>query len=130
MSLSIGKHIYKLLTESEKLNRMVGNRIFADSTKTETVFPFVLYKRNSLTPAYTKDRYGIGDAVTVEIVVASDKYLISVDIIEEVRKALERKRGVYDNFKVVDAKLIGANEDFIEDTFIQSLTFSIDTVTI
>ena len=93
----------------------------------ETSFPFVIYKRNSLTPEYTKDRYGTGDTVSVEIVVASDNYLNSVTIAEEVRKSLENKRGSYDNFDVIDSKLISANEDFIEDTFIQSLVFSFKT---
>lgn len=87
----------------------------------------MIYKRNSLTPEYTKDRYGTGDTVSVEIVVASDNYLNSVTIAEEVRKSLENKRGSYDNFDVIDSKLISANEDFIEDTFIQSLVFSFKT---
>ena len=122
MSLSIGAHVYKKLSDSTELAKLVSDKIYAISTKTETSFPFVIYKRNSLTPEYTKDRYGTGD-----IVVASDNYLNSVTIAEEVRKSLENKRGSYDNFDVIDSKLISANEDFIEDTFIQSLVFSFKT---
>ena len=88
---------------------------------------FVIYKRSSLVPEYTKDRYGTGDAVSVEIAVASDNYLNSITIAEEVRKALENKRGSYDSFDVIDAKLMSADEDFIEDTFIQRLVFSFKT---
>ena len=123
MSLSIGAHVYKKLSDSTELAKLVSDKIYAISTKTETSFPFVIYKRNSLTPEYTKDRYGTGDTVSVEIVVASDNYLNSVTIAEEVRKSLES----YDNFDVIDSKLISANEDFIEDTFIQSLVFSFKT---
>ena len=97
MSLSIGAHVYKKLSDSTELAKLISDKIYAISTKTEISFPFVIYRRNSLT------------------------------IAEEVRKALENKRGQYDNFNVIDAKLISANEDFIEDTFIQSLVFSFKT---
>ena len=127
MSISISAHIYKKLSDSAELAKLVGNKIYAISTKTETSFPFVIYKRSSLIPEYTKDRYGTGDTVSVEIVIASDNYLNSVTIAEEIRKSLENKRGKYDNFDVIDAKLVSADEDFIEDTFIQRLVFSFKT---
>ena len=127
MSLSIGAHVYKKISNSTELVKVISDKIYAISTKTEISFPFVIYRRNSLVPEYTKDRYGTGDTVSVEVAVASDNYLNSVTIAEEVRKALENKRGQYDNFNVIDAKLISANEDFIEDTFIQSLVFSFKT---
>ena len=124
MSLSIGAHVYKRLSDSTELAKLVTDKIYAISTKTETSFPFVIYKRSSLVPEYTKDRYGTGDTVSVEVVVASDNYLNSITIAEEVRNALENKRGSYDSFDVIDAKLMSADEDFIEDTFIQCLVFS------
>ncbi|WP_308744819.1 DUF3168 domain-containing protein [uncultured Bacteroides sp.] len=127
MSLSIGAHVYKRLSDSTELAKLVSDKIYAISTKTETSFPFVIYKRSSLVPEYTKDRYGTGDTVSVEVVVASDNYLNAVTIAEEVRKALENKRGQYDNFNVIDANLMSADEDFIEDTFIQHLVFSFKT---
>lgn len=126
MSLSIGAHVYKKLSDSTELAKLVTDKIYAISTKTETSFPFVIYKRNSLTPEYAKYNT-TGDTVSVEIVVASDNYLNSVTIAEEVRKSLENKRGSYDNFDVIDSKLISADEDFIEDTFIQRLVFSFKT---
>ena len=127
MSLSIGAHVYKKLSDSTELAKLISDKIYAISTKTEISFPFVIYRRNSLVPEYTKDRYGTGDTVSVEVAVASDNYLNSVTIAEEVRKALENKRGQYDNFNVIDAKLMSADEDFIEDTFIQRLVFSFNT---
>ena len=127
MFFYFGPHVYKKLSDSTELAKLISDKIYAISTKTEISFPFVIYRRNSLVPEYTKDRYGTGDTVSVEVAVASDNYLNSVTIAEEVRKALENKRGQYDNFNVIDAKLISANEDFIEDTFIQSLVFSFKT---
>ena len=65
MSLSIGAHVYKKLSDSTELAKLVTDKIYAISTKTETSFPFVIYKR---------------DTVSVEIVVASYNYLNSVTI--------------------------------------------------
>lgn len=117
MSLSIGAHVYKRLSDSTELAKLVSDKIYAISTKTETSFPFVIYKRSSLVPEYTKDRYGTGDTVSVEVAVASDNYLNSVTIAEEVRKALENKRGQYDNFNVIDAKLMSARRGFYRRYF-------------
>lgn len=127
MSLSIGVHVYEKLSGCAELVELVADKIYPISTKTSTTFPFVVYKRNSLTPEETKDRYNTGDVVTVEIVIASDNYLNSVTIAEVVRKSLESKRGKYGNFDVIDAWLSSADEDFIEDTFIQRLVFSFKT---
>lgn len=129
MSLSIGVHILQKLSASQELHSVVGEKIFPIVATHETTFPFIIYKRGSLTPGYTKDRYSTGDNTTAELIVASDKYADSVKIIELVRSALENKGGEYNSFSVVDAKVISADEDFIEDTFIQRITFSFETET-
>ena len=56
MSLSIGAHVYKKLSDSTELAKLISDKIYAISTKTEISFPFVIYRRNSLVPEYTKDR--------------------------------------------------------------------------
>lgn len=127
MSISISKHVYKRLSEDEDLIQAVGERIYPLSTLSETSFPFIVYRRNSLVPESTKDRYSTGDAVTVEIAVVSDNYLSSVNIAQSVRRALEYKWAKYEDFSVTDARLMSADEDFIEDTFIQRLVFSFKT---
>ena len=123
MSLSIGVHIYEKLTSSASLKELVGDKIFPVSTQQATTFPFILYKRNSLVPNVTKDRYATGDNVEVEIVVADSNYMRSVTIAEKVRSLIDRKSGKYKTFSVVDAGLISTDED----TFIQRLTFSFET---
>lgn len=127
MSLLISEHIYNKLLASEELTGLVDDKIFTISTKAATSFPFVAFKRSSLTPNYTKDRHSTGDNVAVEFIVASDNYLISVMIASKIRKALEGNRGSYEEFDVIDAKLASADEDFIEETFIQRLVFSFET---
>lgn len=127
MSLSIGAHIFESLSTSDALTRLVGAKIYPLSTKKHTTFPFIIYKRTGLTPNDTKDRYGSGDNVGVEVIVADDDYTNSINIAEAVRAALEHKGGDYDTFTVTDARLAACDEDFIEETYIQRLTFSFET---
>lgn len=127
MSLSIGMHVFEKLQSSQKLTQFVGEKIYPLSTKRATSFPFIVYKRMGLTPNETKDRYASGDNVSVEVVIADNNYSTSVAIAEEVRLALEHKNGDYDSFSVTDAKLVACDEDFIEETCIQQLTFVFET---
>ena len=129
MSISISKHIYSKLSNSFELASLVGDKIYTISTKSETTFPFIVYKRSELTPNRTKDRYDTGDKVTVEVIVATDNYFDSIKVAEAVRVALDGNCGKYDTFNVIDSKLLSADEDFIEDTFIQRLVFSFETDT-
>lgn len=129
MSLSIGTHIYERLTSSGELKRIVRDKIFPVSTLRATTFPFIIYKRNALTPNSTKDRYSIGDNVEVEIVIADCNYSRSVIIAEYVRDLIDKKTGSYKRFSVMDANLISTDEAFSEDTFIQRLVFSFETET-
>lgn len=127
MSISIGVHIYERLKNSAELTKLVGDKIYPLSTRKQTTFPFIIYSRTVLTPNETKDRYGSGDNVGVEVVVADSNYTSSINIAEAVRVALEHKGGDYTLFSVTDAKLVACTEDFIEETYIQQLTFSFET---
>lgn len=127
MSISIGSHIYEKLKSSDNLRRLVRDKIYPVSTLRATTFPFILYKRNLLTPNSTKDRYSTGDNVEVDIIVADCNYSRSVIIAEYIRELIDKKVGTYKRFSVVDANLISTDETFSEDTFIQRLTFSFET---
>lgn len=39
---------------------------------------------------------------------------------------MEHTRGIYENISISEIKLINAEEDYIEDAFIQKLTFNIE----
>lgn len=127
MSISIGVHIYERLKSSDKVTQLVGDKFYPLSTKEQTTFPFIVYSRTGLTPNETKDRYGSGDNVIIEVVIADNSYISSINVAEAVRATLEHKSGEYDAFSVTDAKLLSCDEAFIEETFIQRLTFSFET---
>ncbi len=97
MSLQIGKAIYDILHSNTDIVAKLQDKIFPLISEQNTTFPFIVYKRTGIIPAYTKDRYSANDSVTVEIVVASEKYNESVEIADLVRLALEGKKGTYSN---------------------------------
>lgn len=126
MSISIGKHIYSTLSASTELKSCVADRIYPITTKQETQTPFVLFKRLSILPTYTSDGL-LDDVVPTCITVISNDYENSVEVAEIVRTLLECKSGNYAEFDVLNASLVDADEDYIEDLFVQKLFINFNT---
>lgn len=119
-SLNIGKAIYTILQTSIDIDKKIYPLIADEGT----TFPFIIYKRTELTPESTKDN--TNENVSVEINIASSNYSESIDLAIKVRKALEHKKGTYSDIAIEDIVIDDATEDYIEDTFIQTLTFKIE----
>ena len=119
-SLNIGKAIYTILQTSIDLDKKIYPLIADEGT----TFPFIIYKRTGLTHESTKDN--TNENVSVEINIASSNYSESIDLAIKVRKALEHKKGTYSDIAIEDIVIDDATEDYIEDTFIQTLTFKIE----
>lgn len=127
MAIEIGKAIYSILSNDEAIKAKVNNKIFPLVANPDTTFPFIVYKRTGIYPTYTKDWYSGNDDITLEIIVAADNYNDSITIADLVRKALDGKKGEYSNIIINSIRMDIADEDFIEDTFIQNLQFKINT---
>lgn len=119
-SLNIGKAIYTILQTSIDIDKKIYPLIADEGT----TFPFIIYKRTGLTPESTKDN--TNENVSVEINIASSNYSESIDLAIKVRKALEHKKGTYSDIAIEDIVIDDATEDYMEDTFIQTLTFKIE----
>lgn len=119
-SLNIGKAIYTILQTSIDIDKKIYPLIADEGT----TFPFIIYKRTGLTPESTKDN--TNENVSVEINIASSNYSESIDLAIKVRKALEHKKGTYSDIAIEDIVIDDATEDYIEDTFIETLTFKIE----
>lgn len=124
MSLQVGKAIYSLLSSNQQLVSMVDGNIFPLIAEINTTFPFIVYRREAITPQYTKD-YWTSDEVMINVMVASNDYVESIEIADLVRQSLDQKKGEYSGIKIRDLRLTQADEDFIDDTYIQYLTFKI-----
>lgn len=125
MSLQVGKAIYNILSNDVDVVNKVNKKIYPLVADQSTTFPFIVYRRTGLEPSTTKDRYIYSSSAIIQIVIASENYNDSVDIAEKVKDALIGKRGIYSNIEILDITLINADEDYFEDTFIQTLTLNI-----
>ena len=119
-SLKVGKEIYSHLKENKSLTDIVGNKIYPIIVEKDTNYPFIVYKRSNVVPEYTKD-YHFKDFVIVDIICVSNHYVESVEIATLVRESLEDKK--YGD--IVSIRLESADEDFIDDAYIQTLTFNL-----
>lgn len=117
-SIKVGKEIYSLLNGNADLTALVGNKIYPIIVEKDTTYPFIVYKRSSITPTYTKD-FHLSDEVIVDIVCVSNSYTEGIDVAGLVRNTLEDKRiqGIQ------SIKLDSADEDFINDAYVQTLSF-------
>lgn len=119
-SLQIGKAIYTILAKNNI------TKVFPLVADEGTTFPFIVYKRSGLEPANTKDRYNFSELATLDIIVAANTYEESITIAEQVKDILEHSRGTYADINIEEITLDDADEDYLEDTFIQKLTFKIN----
>lgn len=124
-SLLIGKYIYKLLTEDETLQK-VSKKIYPLVAKAETTYPFVVYSRTSLYPTYCKNGV-IENTLDVQVIAVSDNYVESLEIANQIRNVLELKRYKDEDVFITDCRLSSVVEEYIEDAFVQRMTFTIKT---
>ena len=119
-SLQIGKAIYNILAENNI------TKVFPLIVDKDTTYPFVVYKRSGLEPANTKDRYNFSEIATLDILIAANDYDNSIILAEKIKTIMEHSRGTYAGITIVDITLEDADEDYIEDAFIQKLIFKIE----
>ncbi len=100
----------------------VDDKIFAYVVEENTLYPFVIMKKQNVIANYTKDG-NVSDNVTVDITVVHDKYSQTVEIVERIREILENTK--YNS--IVNCKLVSNIEEYAENAYISNLTFSIIT---
>lgn len=123
-SLLIPKLVYNFLKTNNKLNEYIGGRIFPLVADLGTEFPYVAYSRTYITPIYTKDYY-TEDSVGIEIVVAAQDYLESLEIANIIREQFECKRLGLDDLTVDQINLTSVSEAYDDqaNAFVQRIVF-------
>lgn len=122
-SLEIGKVIYAVLSTDSRLTTLVGNKIFPLIVDNDTTtYPFIVYRRYNITANYTKD-FHLSDEVLIDINCFSQTYEEGLKIAGIVRDILEDKR--FTDKGIQSIKLESADEDWINDAYIQTLSFTI-----
>jgi len=122
----IGKVIVSLLKANDDLTALVPEAsIYPYVINENTALPAIVYVIESLTAEYTKDGWA-GDACTFSVISFSDNYASLQNIVDEIRTALELKKGVIEDITYQQIYLTGHSEGFniTENVFLNKSTFS------
>ena len=120
--ISIGKAIKSLLVAGLS-KTSIKNKIYPLIADETTTFPFIVYRRSSITTVSDKDYSN--DSACIQIMIAANNYAESVELAEQVRTSLVHKKGIIQNISVEDISLVDGSEEFIDNTFVQNLIFKI-----
>ena len=116
-----------MLSEDEVLSGLVTSRkIFPLVANADTTYPFIVYSRTSLVAEYCKDGI-VEDTVDFLILAVSDNYVESLEVANQIRSILERKRYKDEDISIYDIRLASVQEEYTEDAYIQRLNFTIKT---
>lgn len=118
--LKIGKAIKSIFHDFHNVYPLIADQ--------GSTYPFIIYRRNGVNHADSKDRFNYQEVITLEIIVAADNYSESIDLAEKVMYRLESTRGEYNKIQIQEIKLVDASEDYLEDAYIQKLTFKIEII--
>lgn len=119
-SLEVGYAINKLLSPICEVYPIIADK--------GAKFPFIVYRRTALGEQNTKDlkTNGYIETATVEIVIASTKYIDSINLTQKAKDILERTRGTVEGVKIHRIKVINAVESWANDTYLQTLMTQIE----
>lgn len=120
--ISIGKAIKSLLVAGLS-KTSIKNKIYPLIADETTTFPFIVYRRSSITTVSDKDYSN--DSACIQIMIAANNYAESVELAEQVRTSLVHKKGIIQTIPVEDISLVDGSEEFIDNTFVQNLIFKI-----
>ena len=119
-SLYIGELVYNRLSTIPETTTRCYPLIAENSTN----FPFLIYKRDSLErESLTKDGYG-SDYVSVTVTIVTESYKEGLDIAQKVRQLLTLRSYNYNDKMTVTSNLTAAYESYEDNSYIQTLTFT------
>ena len=122
-SLSAGVIVRAILLEdaavAEKVTKIYP--IVAESAE----LPYIVYRRSALEATPSKAGQPVSDRIEMELMCCTADYGEGVELAEAVRNALDHITATHDGQRMRSCTLIGAEEDYQEDAFIQKLIFDI-----
>lgn len=110
------------ITTTLKSVSEVGNRVFPIVATEGTAYPFIVYERTGTSVRGTKDGYA-DLAVTFNVRIVSATYFEGLQILDKVVAKLERPESLHGiGYNI---RLDGSNEEYTDNCFVQTLTFTI-----
>lgn len=126
-SLELGRVVKSILLQDKELSKLVGSRVFPLVADKGTSFPFIVYRRDGLTPSSNKDRLVYDTQVRMSFIVASSDYRQGLDICSKVVDVLLASQGrTIEGLEITDLELQDTSEEYREDTFLQLLSITVN----
>nr|DAR82328.1 MAG TPA: PORTAL PROTEIN, 15 PROTEIN, HEAD PROTEIN, VIRAL INFECTION, TAILED.2A [Caudoviricetes sp.] len=126
-SLELGRVVKSILLQDKELSKQVGSRVFPLVADKGTSFPFIVYRRDGLTPSSNKDRLVYDTQVRMSFIVASSDYRQGLDICSKVVDVLLASQGrTIGGLEITDLELLDTSEEYREDTFLQLLSITVN----
>lgn len=128
-TILIWKYLLPLLQQNEKLLKYLSaSSIYPLVALSDTPFPYIIYRRDSLVPQYTKHLPGVGgwtNNIQLSLSVYSDNYDEALYIANIVRDILEDYRYDGEDIIIHNIELGQSYESYSENGFQQNLIFNI-----
>ena len=128
-SILIWEYLRPVLEASSELTTYVNkDYIFQLAALEGTPYPFIILRRESVIPQYSKHLpglTGIINEITLSVSVYSDNYNESIYIANIVRSLLENYSYQNDDIEIYHIEMSSINEYFTNNAFEQRLNFNV-----
>ena len=126
-NLELGRVVKSILLQDEEISRQVGSKVFPLVADKGTSFPFIVYRRDGLTPSTNKDKLVYDTQVRMSFIVASSDYRQGLGICSKVVDVLLASQGkTVGGLEITDLELQDTSEEYREDTFLQLLSITVN----
>lgn len=126
-SLELGRVVKSILLQDKELSKQIGSRVYPLIADKGTIFPFIVYRRDGLTPSSNKDRLVYDTQVRMSFIVASSDYRQGLEICSKVVDVLLASQGrTIGGLEITDLELLDTSEEYREDTFLQLLSITVN----
>ena len=111
-----GLAIYNILITDVDVANMVVRRVFPNVAKNGTTFPFIIYDVESESPTQDKDGVSTLDEDFVMVSCYCKTYSEASDLAQKIRRALDRKKGIFGGIEIQSIQYNGYNDLFDDNT--------------
>lgn len=125
-TILIWKYLLPFLKNNEDLNAYIHGKIFPlISNDAQTLYPFIVYRRDNISVEYTKTPFqGWDNTVTISVGVYSEDYTTGVEILNIVRNIFENKTLTTEDIKIHNMRVTDISEQRGDDCYLQSISFT------
>jgi hypothetical protein len=123
-SLEIGRIVKNILSQDTQLSRQIGTKIFPLVADKGTSFPFIVYRRDGVTPSSNKDSLVYDVTVRMSLIIASSDYKQGLDLLSRTIDTLLQE--LPKETSCTDIEILDTSEEYRDDTFLQLLSIGIN----